>query len=283
MRISVFLNNDLESNIALNGLLPEIQKYPFNLFLSEKVGPSSHPTKALHRLDFLEREFLHNFLFPKLEAQVTRGFLTFDQVAQKYQVDLMHVNEIKSEEARNKISAFQPDLFISIRFGKIFKGPVLSIPPRGIINLHSAILPDYKGVLGTIRAFIDGRHTIGSTIHYIKNSEIDTGDIIRINSFKVSAEKSVLWHIVNLYPGAISTLCGIVSQLSQGEDIDASPQPAGGHYYSFPTENDFEILKQRGIAVFKLEEYAQLLSEYYAIDKNWVLEKLIRSGLPDSF
>jgi methionyl-tRNA formyltransferase len=282
MRISVFLNNDLESNIALNCLLPELKKHTFNIYLSEKVGPSSHPTKALHYLDFLEREFLHNFLFPKVEAQGFRGFLTFDQVAKKYQVDLTHVNEIKSEEARTRISAFQPDLFVSIRFGKIFKGPVLSIPSRGIINLHSAILPDYKGVLGTVRAFMAGEHTIGSTIHYIKDSGIDTGDIISINSFKVSAEKSVLWHIVNLYPDAISTLMDIISHLSMGKEISASPQPAGGHYYSFPTENDFEILKQKGVTVFKLDEYAQLLSEYYAIDKHWIVEKLIPSGLPNS-
>lgn len=283
MRLSLFLNNDLESNIALNGLLPEIQKHQFNIYLSEKVGPSSHSIQALQYLDFLEREFIHTSLFPKLEDQPAAGFLTFNQIARKHKADLSHISEIKTQSTLDKIAAFNPDLFISIRFGKIFKGKMLQIPPMGIINLHSALLPDYKGVLGTVRAFMDGKPTIGSTIHYIKNSEIDTGDILSINSCAVASNKSVLWHIVHLYPTAIANLCSIIDQLSLGNEIRTYAQSAGGHYFSFPNEDDFKILKQKGVNLFSLEDYAEVISVFYAVEKIWILNELASKGIPESF
>lgn len=283
MRISLFLNNDLESNIALNCLLPELQKHSFNIYLSERVGPSTYSSKALQYLDFLEREFLQRFLFPKLEAKSYLGFLTFGQIASQHHADLTHVNSLVSEEILTKISAFQPDLFISIRFGKIFKGAILQIPPLGIINLHSAILPDYKGVLGTVRAFIDGQQQIGSTIHYITNSEIDAGDILGINLLEVHPEKSVLWHILHLYPQAAETLSHMINQLSTGEEIKGSPQRKGGNYYSFPTERDFTILTQKGIVLFMLDEYAEFITEFYGIERSLLANQLALSELPNSF
>lgn len=283
MRISLFLNNDLESNIALNCLLPEIHNYPFNIFLSERVGPSKQTTQALQYLDFLEREFLQRFLFPKLESTPCNGFLTFDQVAERHHTDLNYINKMDAGELLTKIASFHPDLFISIRFGKIFKGPILQIPPLGIINLHSAILPDYKGVLGTVRAFIDGQQQIGSTIHYITNSEIDTGDILSINSSEVHPQRSVLWHIIQLYPQATKKLSHIIKQLSIGQEIKGSAQIEGGNYYSFPTENDFQILKQKGITLFKLNEYTELMNEFYGIEEQWLADQLALSELPDSW
>lgn len=50
---------------------------------------------------------------------------------------------------------FNPDLFISIRFGKIFKDEIIQVPKFGLINLHSTILPDYRGIMGTLHAIKD--------------------------------------------------------------------------------------------------------------------------------
>lgn len=272
----------MESNIALNCLLPEIQSHQFNLYFSERVGASNSKVPALQYLDFLEREFILTKLFPKLESDSSGGFLSFKQISNKYGAPIMQLQEIRSVTTLVLIEAFKPDLFISIRFGKIFKGAILSIPPKGIINLHSAVLPDYKGVLGTFRAFMDGKDSIGSTIHYINSSSIDTGDILSIDALKVIQGRSVLWHVINIYPQAVSTLCKIINQVSQGKPPEATPQPAGGRYYSFPDENDFAVLNKKGFKIYKLGEYAQLLTEFYRIEKKWILDEL-KGSLPESF
>ena len=157
--MSLFLNKDLESNIALNCLLPTLRQHQFNIYLSEKVGKESSIAPLQH-LAFLEREFPNKNLFPQLEHTPTNGFLSFNQISKKLGVSITIVDTV--EASLDDISAFQPDLFVSIRFGKIFKGKILSVPPLGIVNLHSAILPHYKGVLGTFRAILNGDKKIGS-------------------------------------------------------------------------------------------------------------------------
>ncbi len=275
MRLSLFLNKDIESNIALNCLLPTLSKYDFNIYLTEKVGNES-PIEPLRQLAFLEREFPNQYLFPELEMNPGRGFLSFDQIKNKYGVSVTVITSLQA--SLKDISAFNPDLFISIRFGKIFKGEVLSIPPLGIINLHSAILPNYKGVMGTFRALLNGETKIGTTTHYITDSGIDTGKIISINERPVTPGKSVLWHIVNLYPQAIATLQDIIDKIAQSQKIDATPQPLGGQYYSFPTMEDFDQLNNKGWLLYDWNEYSDLLHYFYKVDKDWVVRILNELG-----
>jgi len=275
MRISVFLNKDLESNIALNGMLPTLAQHQFNIYLSENIGTQNNPIRPLQQLAFLEREFITQHLFPFLEARSDNDFLSFDQISKKYKVELMVLNEVTSQDTLSHISSFRPDLFISIRFGKIFKGEVLSIPPLGIINLHSAILPAYKGVLGTFRAMLHGDREIGSTIHYITDNSIDTGNIICIDRAPVVPEKSVLWHVVNLYPVAVNELCTIINNLSASQKIKSTPQPSGGNYYTFPTLDDIHRLEKK-TRLFDLSEYAELLQTHYAVSHDWVMDEVSR-------
>jgi methionyl-tRNA formyltransferase len=271
MRISLFLNNDLESNIALNCLLPTLSSHQYNIYLSEKVGKES-TIPPLRQLAFLEREFPNKHLFPQLELMSANGFLSFDQVNKKHGVSITPIDSLNA--SLEEISAFKPDLFISIRFGKIFKGEVLSIPTQGIINLHSAILPDYKGVLGTFRALLNGDDKIGSTLHYITDSGIDTGKIIGVSKLNVTPGKSVLWHIVNLYPQACEKLSTLINTIDNRKTIQSIQQTGDGNYYTFPTQEEFDQLKDVKIELFNLNEYASLLEDFFSIDPAWVKEKL---------
>lgn len=274
MRISIFLNRDLESNIALNCLLPALQEHLFNLYLSEKVGSNKSPLIQLQNLAFLEQKFVNEYLFRELERSSSKGFLSFNQISKKYNSPIVTLNDVTSLTTLSHLKAFQPDLFISIRFGKIFKGEVLAIPKHGIINLHSAILPNYKGVMGTLRAITNQEKEIGSTIHYIGDSSVDTGNIIDIYKCKVDRSKSVLWHIINLYPESVQKLIGIISKLSNNKTIKTEPQASEGNYYSFPVASDFEKLKMTGLKLYDLNEYAFIIEQFYKVDPAWTLSIL---------
>ncbi len=274
MRISVFLNSDLESNIALNRLLPVLSQHEFNIYLSEKVGGTASLIPALTQLGHLEKGFVFQQLFPLLEQTSLGGFLTFNQISASYQAPIQVLQEVTSPETVAQIAAFQPDLFLSIRFGKIFKGAILQVPTLGIINLHSAILPDYKGVMGTLRAFQHQEKEIGCTLHYISDNTIDTGKIIQVERMPVQTGKSILWHIIQLYEPGIKALSTIVEKISKGETVPTFPQPDGGQYFTFPTEAEFAEIISAGFELFNLEEYATLIHELYGVEKDWILQQL---------
>jgi len=274
MRISVFLNSDLESNIALNYLLALRSQHAFNIYLSEKVGGTVSLIPALNQLGHLEKGFVFQELFPLLEQGSLGGFLTFNQISSRYQAPIQILQEVTSSETVAQITAFQPDLFLSIRFGKIFKGAILQVPAQGIINLHSAILPDYKGVMGTLRAFQHQEKEIGCSLHYISDNTIDTGNIIQVVRMPVQTGKSILWHIIQLYEPGTKALSAIVEKISNGETVTTFPQPEGGQYFTFPTEAEFAEILSAGFELFNLEEYAALIHDFYGAKKDWILQQI---------
>lgn len=274
MRISIFSNLDLYSNVAINYLLDELRHHQFNLYLTYKVGSNRAIIPPLRTLGYFENDFVINHLFPFMEKNEPGGFMSFSQMSKRYGAELSFIKSVNDPQFLSKLREFNPDLIIVIRFGKILKGEVLSIPNKGIINLHSAILPNYRGVMGTFRALQAGDKNIGASIHYISDDTIDTGAIIKIINLPIYKDKSVLWHTVSLYPAAIKELITIIKLIANNKPITTKPQSGDGSYFSFPSQLDFEVLKKKFISAFNQEEYAELLTNYYWIKREWVIKTI---------
>ncbi|MGE0588630.1 MAG: formyltransferase family protein [Cyclobacteriaceae bacterium] len=274
MNIAIFCNLDLESNIALNIIASHLTDHRLRFYVSKQVGAPASDVRPLQQLAYLEKEFILDKLFPHLESNDSGGYLSFDQLSKKYNAPLQALTSVTDEEIISDISSHQPDLFLSIRFGKIFKGKILSVPRLGIINLHSAILPNYKGVLGTFRAFQNKDEEIGTTIHFIDDNTIDTGKVININRMPITSGRSILWHIINLYLPGCEALIGVVNKLNSGTRVSSLNQKQGGVYYSFPSQSDFDEIETRGIRLFDVGEYATILNQFYKIDSAWVVKNL---------
>ncbi|MDP2928672.1 MAG: methionyl-tRNA formyltransferase [Candidatus Omnitrophota bacterium] len=69
------------------------------------------------------------------------------------------------------------DLFVVVAFGQILKKEILEIPKIFSVNIHSSILPKYRGAAPTNWAIINGDRTSGVTIIKM-NEKMDAGDII---------------------------------------------------------------------------------------------------------
>lgn len=74
------------------------------------------------------------------------------------------------------IEQLKPDLIISVGFGYLVPEAVLSIPPRGCVNVHPALLPYNRGMAPNVWSIVD-ETPAGVSIHYMDES-FDTGPII---------------------------------------------------------------------------------------------------------
>lgn len=59
-----------------------------------------------------------------------------------------------------------------------------------VVNIHPSLLPKYKGIESIKRAYEAREEYIGVTIHYV-NEEIDGGEILAQDKFKVDYNKSL--------------------------------------------------------------------------------------------
>jgi methionyl-tRNA formyltransferase len=170
---------------------------------------------------------------------------------------------LKDPADLQKLQDMRADLFVSIRFGKILHAEVFSIPRHGVLNLHSGLLPQYRGVLATFRALLNGDADIGCTLHWIDSPGIDMGDIVETARVLVERERSLLWHILALYRPGARLIVNAVRRLERGEPVLGTPQAAsGGAYYSFPTEEDLIRFTTLGWRLFDREDVWDLLESY---------------------
>ena len=62
-------------------------------------------------------------------------------------------------------------------YGKIIPKEIIDIPKYGIINVHSSLLPKYRGASPIHSAILNGDKETGVSIMYIEE-ELDAGDVI---------------------------------------------------------------------------------------------------------
>ena len=71
-------------------------------------------------------------------------------VAIERSLEVYAPDSINTEEARQKLAAWQPDLLMVCDYGQILSRELLAVAPLGGINLHGSLLPKYRGVRGFI-------------------------------------------------------------------------------------------------------------------------------------
>ncbi len=252
MRITILVNKDLAGCLALNQLLPALHEHELSVFLSAAVGKqiSAHDVpEELLRLKFYEQQLFNDILFPLLDASHghksgrLRSFSSLQTLIGRPIEELRGINQSKGLA---RFAASAPDLVLSIRFGSILKDAALAVPQIGVLNLHSGLLPAYKGVMATFRALLQGDTRIGTTLHWIDDSSIDTGRIVATTVSPVVRDRSYLGHVLSLYDDGCSAMIAAVNTLAGGNSLASSPQSAGGNYFTFPTSQELASFREAG-------------------------------------
>lgn len=89
---------------------------------------------------------------------------------------LLQPVNLKNEEFINQLKALKPDLQVVVAF-RMLPRAVWQIPTMGTFNLHSSLLPQYRGAAPINHAIINGETQTGVTTFLI-DEKIDTGKII---------------------------------------------------------------------------------------------------------
>ncbi|CAI8778054.1 Formyl_trans_N domain-containing protein [Pseudomonas chlororaphis] len=266
MRIAFLVNRDVESNLTLNFLLPEIHQSTVGIFLSERVGSGRKVPPMLGQLALIEQD-LFNALPPGLSGSrdpVSSGHrFGFAELQQRFGVPVRVLPSLRDPAGLQMLQDAGADLFISIRFGQILKNEALAIAPRGVLNLHSGLLPQYRGVLATFRALLNGDPEIGCTLHWIDSPGIDMGRIIDTARVAVEKERSLLWHILSLYQPGARLIMNAIRRLERDDPMTGTSQdPSAGAYYSFPDEDELMRFTTLGWRLFDREDVWDLFESY---------------------
>ena len=85
--------------------------------------------------------------------------------------------KMRDGEAEALVKQLAPELIVVAAYGKILPEEILNTPPYGSINVHSSLLPKYRGAAPINWAILDGEAETGVSIMYMAK-ELDAGDVI---------------------------------------------------------------------------------------------------------
>ncbi len=249
MKILLCLNRDIYCILAFNYLLPYIKNHQISIYFSSGVGtmPNNNNLKNLRDCEW--DLSMKNIKLIAEESGVKidpNTFLSFKQIEKNFQI--LNFDNINKDGVEYLSQNWQPDLIISIRFGQIFKDPIIALPKFGIVNLHSGILPNYRGILATFWAMLNGETEIGTTLHFVNDSSIDTGEIISIAKNQINYQQSLLINIFKLYLGGIELIADFIYCIENNLDVKTVLQDRlNGKYFSYPSDMDLENFLKLGL------------------------------------
>ena len=238
MRIGLFYNRDIYAHAALNQLIPKLSDHELGMFYSQRVGSASQTRDPrLVALAQVETDF------------ATAPGLSFEAMASKSHCREIAITDINGRDL-NLLRAFDADLLISIRFGQIFKAEAIAQPRTGIINLHSGLLPEYKGVMASFWSLLNEEPRLGTTLHWITDKKIDSGALISTRSQPARSSETYVKQVLSLYRPGAEQICEAVHQLQSLASTKGDDLPSGA-YYSFPTTDDIDRFEERGWRLFE--------------------------------
>jgi len=155
------------------------------------------------------------------------------------------INDCVSVE---EIRSLRPDLLISILGNQIFKKPILELATKGCINLHTALLPKYRGLMPTFWVLKNQELETGVSVFFMDEG-IDSGPIIvqkRISTRGLTQEDLIR---VSKRIGMDAIVEAV--ELIGNDDVEVlSNDEAKKTYFSFPTAMDVSEFRRVGAKFF---------------------------------
>jgi len=151
---------------------------------------------------------------------------------------------INSAASLAAIRASRPDLLMSIAGNQLFKKGLLDIPGRGTLNLHSALLPKYRGLMPTFWVLKNGEEKTGVSVFFVDEG-IDSGPILVQKEVAIgSMTQEEL--IVTTKRLGMEAIIEAVDLIEKGGYVLMPNPDSEKSYYSFPSREDVREFYGRG-------------------------------------
>tara|TARA_B100001175_G_scaffold292455_1_gene278284 strand:- start:1764 stop:2525 length:762 start_codon:yes stop_codon:yes gene_type:complete len=179
------------------------------------------------------------FIYSKIFKKSIKNFLKTEMITQ-----IKLSESINNKSSLKLIKSFDPDLLVSILGNQIFKKDLISLAPNGCINLHTALLPKYRGLMPTFWVLKNNEQNTGVSVFFVDEG-IDSGPIILQKKIEIKnmSQSELIKATKHLGMELIAESINLISQ----DKVKLISNPDSKMtYYSFPTSSDVKEFLRSG-------------------------------------
>jgi len=112
------------------------------------------------------------------------------QIALENNIPVFTPEKISAPEEVERLKAFNPDFIVVVAYGQILKPSVIEVPKVGIVNIHSSLLPRWRGAAPIQWSIISGDSETGVTTMMIV-PKLDAGDMLLQEKTQISSDDTL--------------------------------------------------------------------------------------------
>ena len=131
--------------------------------------------------------------------------------------------KLRASEFLDQLKAWNADLFAVVAF-RMLPEVVWSMPPKGTVNVHGSLLPDFRGAAPIQHAIAAGEERTGVTSFFITR-DIDTGGLLLQRSTPVTPQDTAGSVYGRLMKEGAGLMVDTADALAHGP-LDGVPQDA---------------------------------------------------------
>lgn len=148
------------------------------------------------------------------------------QLALASGVPVLQPERVREPAFQETLRALGPELIVVMAFGQILPRPILQLPRFGCLNIHTSLLPRYRGAAPIQWALIRGETETGVTL-MLMDEGLDTGPIVAQRAISIGpTDTAASLHDRLAHLGADLLIETLPAYLAG--HITPQPQPAEG-------------------------------------------------------
>ena len=138
------------------------------------------------------------------------------KVALEHNLPVFQPENFREDATVQELADLKPDVVAVVAYGRILPQRVLDLAPKGFINIHASVLPQYRGSAPYQWAVLDGLEETGVTAMYLVR-EMDAGDIIDVAKTPIGENETAGELLDRLAVLGADLLSKTLTRISQGE------------------------------------------------------------------
>ncbi len=186
-------------------------------------------------------------------------------------IPVFQPERLRAIEAVEHVRAWMPDLIVVAAFGQILPAVILELPRFGALNIHSSLLPRWRGATPVQAALLAGDSVTGVTIMRMDEG-LDTGPIIAQRELPIRENETAGELEERLAQLGAELLLDVLPAYLSGE-LQPRPQPEEGVTLTRRLRKEAAALDWQQPAL-KLERQIRAFSPEPGAFTMWGVERL---------
>ena len=188
---------------------------------------STAPSSAIHLIYYVQTEGL------KIDNVVVvheddMQYDVLERYSEKNDFETHYVDDPNGERCETVLTELEPEILL-LMVSTIIEEQILKIPET-VVNTHSGILPEYRGVDSRRWAILEGG-PVGVSVHLV-DAGVDTGPILKTSELSLRSEDTVASIAErNYYMNKWQTLTETLIEFRHGEIVPNPQSPEDGNQY----------------------------------------------------